>query len=220
MATLGDIIRDARERLGISQAELARRLKVSRAIVSKWEKDEAAPKRSRAAIVARVLQIPIGAVDPLSNPTVSQVDTRSAQREIYLMKWDELAQMADGHAPSNAGRVTVLAGKHLSDDAVGLIVHDDSMSPAYAPGELIIVSSKEAPQDGDDVVAVLKTGETLLRSYRSRGVDRNGTPAFDLLAHNPDYPTITINYQNRARALYVVVEHHRQRRSLPMSAGR
>ncbi len=57
--TLGERIRQARESLGISQAELARRVNVSQAYLSYLERDEREPTLSIAARLARELGVPL-----------------------------------------------------------------------------------------------------------------------------------------------------------------
>lgn len=47
--------RSAREKVGISQAEVARRLNISRSSVNAWEKGETVPRGSRLLDVAQML---------------------------------------------------------------------------------------------------------------------------------------------------------------------
>ena len=56
---LGNRIRRKREELGISQHELANRLKVSQAYISKLEKDEYNPSKKTLAKLAKVLNCAI-----------------------------------------------------------------------------------------------------------------------------------------------------------------
>lgn len=73
-----------------------------------------------------------------------------------------------------------------SDD-LRLVVQDDTMAPAYNPGDVIHVSSDIEPYDGCNVVAAAgEEGDLLLRHYRARTND-----AYDLWPENPEYPTLT-----------------------------
>lgn len=54
--TLGEEIRTARERLQMTQPELAARVGVSESTVSNWERDQSKPK-NRMALVRQVLQM-------------------------------------------------------------------------------------------------------------------------------------------------------------------
>lgn len=65
--TLGDELREARERLGLSQPEVARRVGVTQDTVSNWERDKHQPK-SRLAKVRQVLHLDTAAT-PTEAPT-------------------------------------------------------------------------------------------------------------------------------------------------------
>ena len=53
--TLGERIREARKRVGMSQELLAERMEVSRQAVAKWESDRSAPSAERLFRLAEVL---------------------------------------------------------------------------------------------------------------------------------------------------------------------
>ncbi|MDT0212079.1 helix-turn-helix domain-containing protein [Curtobacterium sp. BRD11] len=55
MGTLGELIRETRERLGLEQTELARRVEVGQQAVSTWERDAGRPRRSKIERLADVL---------------------------------------------------------------------------------------------------------------------------------------------------------------------
>ena len=57
--TTGEIIRKARDRLRISQADLAGRLGVSQGTIWNWEHDRARPRDASKVALARVLLIPL-----------------------------------------------------------------------------------------------------------------------------------------------------------------
>jgi len=57
--TTGEIIRKARIRWGISQAELAKHLGVSQGTVWNWEHDRARPRDASKVEIARALLIPL-----------------------------------------------------------------------------------------------------------------------------------------------------------------
>jgi transcriptional regulator with XRE-family HTH domain len=55
--TLGELIKEARKRLNLSQTDLAKSLNVTKGAVSAWEQNRSAPNRHRAPKVSRVLKI-------------------------------------------------------------------------------------------------------------------------------------------------------------------
>lgn len=59
---LASLVRAERARLGIDQAELARRVGVGQQSVSRWERGTSRPRRSDAAALARALDLEVGTV--------------------------------------------------------------------------------------------------------------------------------------------------------------
>lgn len=56
-ATLGDRIASAREALGLTTAQLARRLSVKAATIAAWEADRAEPRANKLQMMAGVLNV-------------------------------------------------------------------------------------------------------------------------------------------------------------------
>ena len=59
MESLGDLVRAARERLGMDQAELGRRLKVGQQTVSRWERGTSRPRLAMLPDLAEALEVPL-----------------------------------------------------------------------------------------------------------------------------------------------------------------
>ena len=57
--TLGEKIREARRRCGLSQEQLAHRLSVSRSAVAKWETDKGLPDVGNLKILAKLLHVSV-----------------------------------------------------------------------------------------------------------------------------------------------------------------
>lgn len=208
MTTIGNIIRDARERLRWSQTRLAKEVGVSRAAVGQWENNETAPTRKHAPAVAKALGIAIGAIDPRHPQSITTVDTSSLARTIPILLWGDF--MAKGFKAPRSGSLNV--DPDTPDDAAALRVIDDAMAPEIVTGELIVVSEGLIPNSQDIVIAQVEGGSPLLRRYMPRGNDRLGNPVYDLLSTAPDWPTITVNSANPGKILGVVVSHVRKLR--------
>lgn len=58
-ATFGDRMAGARERAGMSQAQLARRLGVKKATIVAWEEDRSDPRANRLSMMAGLLNVSI-----------------------------------------------------------------------------------------------------------------------------------------------------------------
>lgn len=78
--TLGEKIREARRKCGLSQEQLAERLSVSRSAIAKWETDKGLPDVGNLKILARLLNV---SVDHLLDET--QTVENSVIRENYAL---------------------------------------------------------------------------------------------------------------------------------------
>lgn len=204
---IGDLIKQRRLELGLSQAELSRLIGVSRAAVGQWEGHVTAPTRKHMPDVAKALHLQIGALSPFLTQSVELIDRSTLTRNVPLMAWDAFVS-GDSDSP-DLPRVSV--GGDVPADAIALRVCDDAMAPEIADGDLVVVSRTTTPMDGDVVIAHVD-GAGILRKYASRGNDSTGSPVFDLLSTSADYPTVTCNNRNGHRVLGTVVAHWRVRR--------
>ncbi|WP_212524046.1 helix-turn-helix domain-containing protein [Actibacterium sp. MT2.3-13A] len=102
IATFGDRLAGAREAVGLSQAELARRLGVKLKTVRAWEDDMAEPRANRLQMLAGLLNVSImwllnGEGDGLDAPAEEAIlpaDVRAMLTEIRQVK-TEMNAMAD-----------------------------------------------------------------------------------------------------------------------------
>ena len=78
--TLGEKIREARRKCGLSQEQLAERLSVSRSAIAKWETDKGLPDVGNLKILARLLNV---SVDQLLDETQAVDDL--VIRETYQL---------------------------------------------------------------------------------------------------------------------------------------
>jgi len=78
--TLGEKIREARRKCGLSQEQLAEKMSVSRSAVAKWETDKGLPDVGNLKILARLLSV---SVDQLLDET--EVTDEPMIRESYSL---------------------------------------------------------------------------------------------------------------------------------------
>ena len=99
-ATFGDRVAGAREVLGLSQSDLARKLGVKLKTVQGWEDDLAEPRANKLQMLSGVLNVSLmwllnGEGDGLSDPDLGvDSDVSGLLTEIRQLK-GELAQAAD-----------------------------------------------------------------------------------------------------------------------------
>lgn len=102
IATFGDRVAGARETLGLSQNDLAKRLGVKLKTVRSWEEDLAEPRANKLQMLAGVLNVSImwlltGEGDGLDAPSEEAVlpsDVRALLTEVRQVK-TEMTAMAD-----------------------------------------------------------------------------------------------------------------------------
>lgn len=209
--TVGERIRAAREKLGLTQVQLAKKVGVSRGAIYQWETDTTQQiRRDKVPRLAAVLGIDVTALSPFGGGGVSPVDRANKPNYVVLLSWSDLEAIGVG------GRMKMSALKKpgyievdvdISPEAKALKIEDNSMEPGFSKRDIIILDPHIEPREGDHVLVRLQqTGEHLFRRYveRVRG-------AYDLLAENPDYPTVTINAKFPAEVMGVLVEHRKKR---------
>jgi SOS-response transcriptional repressor LexA len=82
------------------------------------------------------------------------------------------------------------------------------MTPEFNPGDMLVVDTCKTPSPGSFVIAKNGSQEPCLRKYRVIGYDNHNHEIFELVALNPDYPTIN-STQQEIRIIGVVVEQLR-----------
>lgn len=204
-------IRRAREALGLSQTELAKRIGVSKTAVSKWEDGTSAPKRKRAAAVARVLGLSERELLAHANVGLTLVDDETSGRMIPIMRLSDVPETGVPMEAAESARFPrVLADVADNTHAVALKVDSVDMQGDVDDGDVVIVAKNVVPRADDLVVAVVDH-EIMLRRYKPRGTDTSGHAVFDLTSPNPDIATRTVNATHPGRVLGVVIEHRRRR---------
>lgn len=91
MATIGDRIKLKRKELGLTQAELGKKLNVTDRAVSKWEQNEGNPDMSIIASLANVLGVSLDyLILGKEDEIISIDDMDTEKRALYLAKKDDI----------------------------------------------------------------------------------------------------------------------------------
>lgn len=98
-------------------------------------------------------------------------------------------ETTDPHHPGDADN-WINTHLELSENAFGLIVKGDSMSPAFNEGDWIIIDPAVQPRPGDYVVAKNGEEEATFKKYRPRGRDKDGNLIVELVPENHDYESL------------------------------
>jgi len=230
--TLGQRIKKARQIAGLSQQALAQAIgqfgdgrSVSRTAVVQWESDnikgiEAANllKAAKALnVTPEWLQFGIGHMRPIPASLQGLLPIESSARSVPVLHDAVVSSNRDSmdfanETNSNIGIDRQLAGVtgcHL----FALEIQEDSMSPEFKVGDLVIIDPEITPRPGEIVVARLFDQESIiLRKYRSLTKDVAGNETYELVPFNKDWPKITVNAENPAQIIGTLVEHRCKRR--------
>lgn len=219
MATVGKKIRDAREALGLTQDQLAKKLGVTRQAVGNWEKDINLPKGKRAGSVATVLKLAASLIDPFAFSSIIPIDQDRETFTIPVVPLKNLSQIGKAQPDMLValGKLSV-ATLNVSSELKNCFcvrITDNSMAPDYRVHDEALIDPSAHPIDGDDVVVTFPENAAVLRRYRPRGIDSAGRSVYDLCTPNPDHITVTVNDVDQASILGVVVEKRIKRRAGP-----
>jgi SOS-response transcriptional repressor LexA len=234
---MGDRIRERRLRARLTQLALATRLGVTKSAVSQWESGDIKTLKGPALVAlcrelgvsesyildgsgpaARTAPPPAGPQrrgPDSATPATAARDTRRIPVISYIQA-GEPREVVDDYAAGDGfetlGVDPDLAAR-LGPHAFGLRVEGESMLPEFRPGDYVIVDPDAPVRPGDMVVAKLeRDNAATLKKYRSRGVDAEDQPVFELVPLNDDYPTVTVSGANPGRLVGPVVEHRRRLR--------
>mgnify|MGYP001561535558 CR=1 FL=1 len=207
--SLGTSLQAARKAKGLGRDALAKIMGVSRQTVDNWEKDKHRPTQKQIPKLTKALGLQPSDFNIYGSGGVMPADPKKRPALVPLIDWTDLQFIRAGKLNMAGIRRSRLieASPDISPEAVALEVIDNSMEPTFRIGERIFICPADPGhlQEDDCVVARLDSGEHVLRHIVPR---RSG--AYDLVAENPDYRTLTVNAATHAEIVGVVVEHHRR----------
>lgn len=204
----------ARKEAGLSQQAVADRFGISRAAVAQWENGDTYPGTAKLEGLADVLRVRLewlatGRGLQPSDVADSALLTMVGHRMVPLIN-----PMCAAYWPARRGELP--AGEVPTEIAAGpatfaLVIDDDSMAPALASGDKIIVDPDVAPRTGDYVVAAVEDDDAaLVRLYRPR--PEADDPLIELVPFDRAWTTRTIGGGKSGRIVGTMVEHRRYRR--------
>lgn len=161
-----DNVRKNRERLGLSQEELARRVGLTNSAVSQWEAGRAKPRIGVMKALSEVFGMTVSELlgEDAPGPGLREPVGRSS-----MVPMRRLGRTHAGSAVEEIpddGVVEVPAGvADRHPHAFMLDVDGDCMDRAYPPGCVVMVDPDMEPWNGCAVVAETQPGESVMRRY-------------------------------------------------------
>lgn len=213
--TFGGRLNEARKNKQLSQDSLAKQLGVSKQAVSNWENNQNHPDSKKLHSIGRVLSIDInwlltGTKKDLNLDTGRS--TGAGEVIIYSLK-----DISDLETAKNDGNIrpSLVSYFDASKSSFAITIEDNSMSPEFIEGDVVIIDPEVSPVPGDKVCALVDgMDDALFRTYKSSGlklVDNSENSQFSLLPINNNWASINIS--GNGKLLGVMVEHRKPRRS-------
>ena len=155
MSTLGDRIKEARVRCGLSQSELARRIGVRSQTINQWEHNKKKPSRDNVVRLVQVTQSSLSwllygkpSPEQKENASLASIGTRG--RHVALVSIDRAARLEE---PDKSDQI-ILANFPCGPRALAFALPNDSNAPDHPEGAHWIIDPDETPRPGDMVLAL------------------------------------------------------------------
>lgn len=189
MQTIADRITQRMAEVGIKQADIVRKIGAGRSTISNWVSGETKPSAEYIAKLAEVLKCNSDWL----------VSGQSIQNQVNNQ---------NGYIGGSVNQSAVNYYPSCPIDDHWFVIANNDMFPTFTMGDRVLIDEKREPQAGNYVL--IECGELqMLRKYRPKGFDENGTPYTHLVAENEDFPVIDSRYQVFT-VLGVAVEHKRK----------
>ena len=169
-----------RKSLGLSQAEVARRLGWSPPNYARIEKGRITPSFKSLEAIAGALEVPLAALTA----------DRSLAEEVPVIAFVSAGpgvEFTDQGYPAGGGMYFLPRPPQFTDpNGFGVEVSGDSMVPKYEDGQVVMVDTRKRPVSGDYAVVGLMNGDKYVKRYREAG----GMVILESV--NPLYPPVVV----------------------------
>lgn len=202
-----------RKKLGLSQPQLAKILKVQKQTVSSWERGVSDPRIETARQLAKLAGIHVewllsgeGSGSSLGSNVVD-----------YIGRGRKVPKLGDTEtrlAPVGKRRPTEFVQTHYecSAKSYALQVVGGSMADEFMPGDVVIIDPELSPVPGDFVHIEMDDGRALFRKYRPVSTPKGKPHVFDLIASNTDWHEERVDAENPGKVKGVMSERIMPRR--------
>ena len=189
---MGERIARIRRSLGLSQAEVARRLEWSPPNYARIEKGRITPSLKSLQAIAEALDVPLSAL----------TDGEALGGEVPVVAFASAGpgvEFTDQGYPAGGGMYFLPRPPQFTDpNGFGVEVAGDSMVPKYEDGQVVMVDTRKRPVSGDYAVVGLMDGDKYVKRYRESG----GMVVLESV--NPLYPPVVID-PSEVRFAYKIV---------------
>lgn len=188
----GERIAKLRKSLGLSQAEVARRLEWSPPNYARIEKGRTTPSLRSMEAIAEALEVPLSAL-------TQEAFIRGEVPVVAFASAGPGVEFTDQGYPAGGGMYFLPRPPQFTDpNGFGVEVAGDSMVPKYEDGQVVMVDTRKRPVSGDYAVIGLMGGDKYVKRYRESG----GRVVLESV--NPLYPPVVVE-PSEVRFAYKIV---------------
>lgn len=215
--TLGQRIKEQRKALKLTQVDLARKMQgVSHAAISQWENDTTKPNAENLLDLSIIFNCEFSWLlrgspkrdKPSAVTPYSPID----DIRLPIYDWHSLDKLKECDTTQLVKPTTeyIMTDFKMSKNAFGLKIKDDSMSPEFEIGDVIIIDPNVEPQAGEFVIAQYGL-EFIFRKYKLDNDNSGELKHFILIPLNDDYGKL--HSENvKLNIIGTMVEHRIYRR--------
>lgn len=157
---IGDRIREAREALGYTQGDLAKKSGITASAVSQWEKGDVKNiKPENLLLIAKALDRNIEYLVHGKGPKhIRSVEAGPELHAVPLISWVQAGRWNEVEDPYRVGdgEKTVYTTRKVGLRAFALRVVGDSMAPDFPEGTIVVVDPDRTAEHGSPVIVRLE----------------------------------------------------------------
>jgi SOS-response transcriptional repressor LexA len=158
---LGKLIRERRKAVGLRYSELEKKSGLTYAYLKSLEEGQRVPKIETLMRLSEALKVPFHELlSALGVPIIGALNL------VPVISWVNSGNWVESYQSSEVSEwvVTDVANQEV----FALRVEGDSMTPEFAPGDLVVVDPNAVWENGNYVIA-LKEDETIFKQYKVYG---------------------------------------------------
>jgi len=221
-AALGQEILRRRQARGWTQRQLVERIeelcgKSDNATISRIECGKQGHSEKQLNSIAQALECSVADLFRGGREKRNEQSVPIGARRVPLLSWEHAGRWMETLSLAEFRYIADAKWKLISGDLAktasqytfAVNIDDDSMAPAFLPGDTIIIDPSLLPRPGNFVVATCGDNVARVRAYRQRRVDGHGNMIFALDPINVDYPVVTSDLIP-IRIIGTVVERRRK----------
>lgn len=186
---LGDRIKKARNRAGLTQVKLSRMLNIAYPTLNKYERGRRVPD---AIMISRMIKLLKCDAGWLITGEGAMTQEKPESSEITVTQIPLLGKVPESSRDQVSDEILeYISLPGVPENARAFIVTGESMSPLIRDGDYVIIVPSEEIRSGEVIAFHNEWGELLIRRYRRKG------KRISLVSDNPEYPNLQFknNYQ-------------------------